>query len=286
MADGSLCAVVIATRNRAERLVGTVQRIRALPERPQVLVADNASTDGTAGIVANAFPDVELISLSTNQGAAARNVGVYAATAPYVAFSDDDSWWAPGSLARAAGAFDSHPELGVVAARILVGPDERLDPVSATMARSPLRASDGLPGRPVMGFVACGAVVRRTAFLEAGGFHPRYGMGSEEDLIAIDMAAKGWKLAYLPDVVAHHHPDPGPRPGRWRQQLRNSLWTTWLRRPAGPATRRTLAVLRAAGTDPAAWRAIVDAAVGLPWVIRERRAVPAGVERMLRTLGR
>jgi N-acetylglucosaminyl-diphospho-decaprenol L-rhamnosyltransferase len=128
----------------------------------------------------------------------------------------------------------------------------------------------------VLGFVACGAVVRRRAFLAAGGFHPRYGVGGEETLLALDLAAAGHRLAYDDGVVFHHHPDPGPRANRSRTAARNDLWTAWLRRRPGPALRVTLAAARRA--DPA----LPAALRGLPWVLRERCPVPEAVERDLR----
>ena len=39
----------------------------------------------------------------------------------------------------------------------------------------------------MLGFLACGAVARRSAVLACGGFHERYGFGGEEQLLAIDM---------------------------------------------------------------------------------------------------
>lgn len=152
-------AVVVATRDRRASLLATLPRLLALPERPDLLVVDNASGDGAADAVACAAPSARLVRLSRNVGAAARNVGARRARAGYVAFADD-SWWAPGALARAADLLDAHPALAV-AARVLVGHGERLDPVSAAMAASPLPRAPGVPGPAVLGFLACGAVVHR-----------------------------------------------------------------------------------------------------------------------------
>src|SRR3954467_10656288 len=249
--DAPRVGVAIATRERHDDLAGALERLRALPERPPVVVADNGSRDGTPARIRARFPDVEVLELGENRGAGARNAAVEALDTPYVAFCDDDSWWSPGSLARAAGLFDAMPRLGLLAARILVGPDERLDPVCAAMEGSPLRAGEGTPGRPVLGFVCCGAIVRRAAYLGVGGFDARYGIGGEERPLAIDLAAAGWELRYVPDLVAHHHPaGGGVRPGRRAAMLRNEVWSAWLHRPAGAALRRTAGLVRRSGARP------------------------------------
>src|ERR687895_1668410 len=183
---------------------------------------------------------VAVVIATRNLGAAARTVGARLVDSPYVAFSDDDSWWAPGALGRAADLLDRHPRLAVLAARVLVGPEERLDPVCDEMAHSPLPPAEDLPGPSVLGFIACGAVVRRTAFREVGGFDVRLGVGGEEELLSVDLAVRGWGLAYVDEVVAYHHPSPSRNPsGRRRIQVRNALWSAWLRRPLGGAARQT-----------------------------------------------
>jgi GT2 family glycosyltransferase len=272
--------VVIATRNRRASVLWTLDRLAELPEQPPLVLVDNASTDGTPGAVRRRHPDVKVVELDANAGGAARNAGVSAHDTPLVAFSDDDSWWAPGALWLAAEQFERSERLGLLAARVLVGPEQRLDATCAAMRRSPLPREPGLPGPAVLGFLACGAVVRRSAFLSVGGFHPRLGVGGEESLLALDLAAAGWQLAYSDDVVAYHHPGGGgARAGRRGVQARNALWTAWLRRPARRALARTVAL----AAHPAA---LFEAARGLPWVVRERRTLPRGVERAARAIER
>jgi GT2 family glycosyltransferase len=274
--------VVVATRNRRESLLRTLERLSRLPERPLVTVVDNGSSDGTASAVRSAAPGVELVEAGRNLGGAARNVGARRARTPFVAFADDDSWWADGSLALAERILTANASIGLVAARVLVGPDQHEDPVTALMAQSPLW--DGHASvRRVLGFLACAAVVRRDAFLQAGGFHRRLGVGGEETLLALDMARGGWSLVYVPEAVVYHHPSPARDPTRRRRnELRNALWTSWLRRPRAHAVSRTAAVLRRLPTDRAAPGALREAAAGLPWALRVRRPVPAEIERELR----
>jgi GT2 family glycosyltransferase len=278
--------VVMVTRDRCGRTLATLDRLVELPERPPTVVVDNGSRDGTAQAIARRHPAVRVINLAGNAGPAARTAGVHALQTPLVAFSDDDSWWEPGALERSVRLFGQRPTLGLVQARILVGPERRLDPTCAVMRRSPLAGAAGLPGPAILGFVACGAVVRRASYLAVGGFHPRFGFGGEEELMALDLAVSGWELAYVDSIVAHHHPDGGDaRPNRSDTALRNALWVAWMRRSVPAALRRTVALAAHAvrGRRPAV---LVEAARGLPWVLRERRALPRRVERAARATNR
>jgi GT2 family glycosyltransferase len=284
VADSRL-GVVVVTRDRLGSLRRTLTCLEALPEAPHVVVVDNASTDGTAAAVAREHPGVTVIRLDRNRGATARTIGARALDRPYVAFADDDSWWVPGALSRAADLLDSYPQVGLVAARVLVGEQERDDPTCLAMSRSPLDGGD-LPGRPVLGFIACGAVARRSALLAAGGFHRRWEIQGEEGLLAVDLARNGWLCLYVPEVVAHHHPSAARDPGRRDMlQVRNTLWFAWLRRPLPAVARITLAAARRAVRDPCARRGIVEAVGGVGWVVRERRVVPPELERRMRSVG-
>ena len=284
---GSL-GIVIVTHNRVATLLGTLRRLAQLPGDYPIVVVDNDSTDGTVAAVRAHFPAVMVVALTSNRGGVARNYGVRQLACASIAFADDDSWWASGSLTRAIEHFAATPRLGLIMARILVGPTNRLDPACAEMAQSPLPASPGVPGVPILGFVACGAIVRRAAFLAAGGFDPRFGTGGEEAIVAMNLAADGWQLAYIADVVAHHHPSPD-RPNmreRYIEGISDRLWEAWLRRPPGPALRITARHLRRARTDPIERAGVVRAARELPRILRQRRVVPPGVEAMIALLER
>jgi GT2 family glycosyltransferase len=280
-ADPRTC-VVVATRDRCAELRTTLARLTTLPERPAVTVVDNASTDGTAAMVRTEFPAVRLLIQPRNLGATARNVGVAASVADgarYVAFSDDDSWWEPGALRRAADVLDDHPRVGAVAARTVIAPDGAPDPINAAMANSPLKRS-GAPGPPVLGFLACAVVVRRVAFEVVGGFHPLLFFVGEERLLAYDLAAGGWELTYEDSVVAVHQPSAARPASAWRGRLeaRNEVLTAWLRRPLPVALRRSGALVRRALADPDARAALGGALLRLPPALRHRRPLPAHVE--------
>jgi len=278
-------SVVVITRDRRDSLLAALRRLTLLPERPPITVVDNGSGDGTPEAVRRNFPDVRLIEAGRNLGSAGRTLGVRSAATPYVAFADDDSWWAPGALATAVELFTASERLAVLGARVLVGAEERLDPVCTAMAASPLGRAADLPGPSVLGFVACGAVVRRSAYLQVDGFHPRFGVGGEEGLLAIDLASRGYGLAYVDAVVAHHHPSPARDPvGRRRTQVRNAVWSTWLRRPAAAVARQLVTLTPRLAADPATRAGLLQAAHGLGWVLRERHVVSPDLECRLRSL--
>ena len=272
------------TRNRCAELMPTLDRLRRLPEQPPVIVVDNGSDDGTPDAVRDRFPTVTVIALDHNAGVAARNLAVHRVATPYVAFNDDDSWWAAGSLRRAVQLLDRHPEIGAMTAHVRVEPDGRDDPISHEMRSSPVSGDERLPGVPVLGFLACATVVRREAFLAVGGFEERLHFAGEEELLATDLAAAGWEIRYMPDLIVHHHPSRS-RDHAWRRRrgVRNSLWYLWLRRPAVHAARRSWRLLRATDLRTGAG-GLLEALGGLHWVVRKRRVVPAPLERNLRLL--
>jgi GT2 family glycosyltransferase len=275
------------THNRRAELLRTLHLLRRLPERPRVIVTDNASRDGTAEAVARDFPEVTLLRPGRNLGAVGRNLAVRHVTTPYVAFCDDDTWWEPGSLARAAELLDARPRLAAVTARIVVEPDGTEDPVVRELRESPLTGPDWLPGPALGSFLAGATVLRTEAFRAGGGFHPGLWLGGEEELLACDLLRQGWWLAYAEELTVHHHASRlRDSTGRRILGIRNTLWFTWLRRPLLPALRRTGHLLRTVPRDAASVRAFAHATAGLPWVLRQRDPVPPDLERRLAALER
>ncbi|MGW7288586.1 glycosyltransferase family 2 protein [Streptomyces sp. NPDC054847] len=277
--------VVVITHNRREELLRTLGELARLPERPPVIVTDNASTDGTAEAVRRLRPEVRLLTPGSNLGAVGRNLAVRHVTTPYVAFCDDDCWWEPGSLSRAGDLLDRHERLAVVTARIVVEPGGREDPIVAELRDSPVQGPAWLPGPALGSFLAGASVLRVEAFTEAGGFSERLWLGGEEELLATDLTTLGWWLTYDESMTVHHAPSPArDATGRRVDGLRNTLWFCWLRRPVVPAVRRTLHLARTVPRDRASLRAFGAALAGLPWVVRERKVVPPAVERRLSLL--
>lgn len=275
MAADSRTSVVVLTHNRAQELERCLDHLLQLPEQPRLIVVDNASQGAETERFESRFPGVELVRCDRNLGAAGRNAGVARVSTQYVAFCDDDTWWEAGALAHAADQLDAHPRIGAISARVLVGPENRLDATCERMAASPLDAA-GLPGPALIGFMAGAVVMRTDAFRQTGGYEPRFFLGAEEALMGLELAARNWAMVYVSDVITHHHPSAARDPAARRLLLmRNRLWIAWLRLPLATAWHETRHVLHDAAAPGIGGRALRAALRDLPWVLAQRRAVPA-----------
>jgi len=268
--------IVVLTHNRLAELRRTLRYMLALPDAPTVLVVDNASEDGTAARIPHDYPAAKLIRLDRNMGAAARNVGVREANTPYIAFCDDDTWWEAAGLAQAVATFEAYSSIAVLNARVLVGAQALEDPTCACMAQSSL-PSLGLPGPALLGFLAGACVIRKEAFIKAGGYEPKFFIGGEEALLALDLIADGWHLVYMPKLVVHHYPS-GTRDSARREHLlvRNALWVAWLRLPFFMALRQTARICKSSSTQVVS-AALINALREIPWILRRRRVLPRRV---------
>lgn len=274
---------VIASRNRADELAAVVARLLDTTPCP-VVVVNNASTDDTEAVIGRmadrSANRLRLVTVDDNLGAVGRNVGVAACETPYVAFCDDDSWWAPDAPAIAAETFATHPSVGLLAARTIVWPQRRQDPFSAQLAESPLGHRPGLPGPSILGFMSCAAMVRKEAFEQAGGFSEILHFRGEEQLLALDMAALGWDLCYCPQLTAVHQPSPvrATNSAQAARVLRNDVLTTWLRRPIRRCVNAGGRLAVAALRDREHARATGEALLRLPAVVAQRRPLPRELE--------
>ena len=117
--------VVMATRNRAERLPAAVRSVLAQTEPDlEVIIVNDASTDDTADVarhIQEVDPRVRIIDVKSPTGSAglARNIGLRAARGGALAFCDDDVRWREGHLAACATALKRFDACYTTAARFL-----------------------------------------------------------------------------------------------------------------------------------------------------------------------
>lgn len=105
-------SVIIPTYNRAGFLAGAIRSALAQSFQDiEIVVVDDCGTDDTAAVVGR-FTGVPIRYIRHGRrrgGAAARNTGIEATSAPYVAFLDDDDEWYPEKLARQVALLESSP---------------------------------------------------------------------------------------------------------------------------------------------------------------------------------
>jgi len=152
---------VIVNYNRRDELLITIQKtkdlIRDYQGNYEIVVVDNGSTDGSAEAVRSTFAnDVNLIAQPINTGAPAWNLGFAAAKGDYFIILDDDSHIESG-LEDALHYMEAHPKIGVLALNVLTGP--------YTSEQWEMQED-----KNIVGFIGCGAVLRRETYDKIGGY--------------------------------------------------------------------------------------------------------------------
>jgi glycosyltransferase involved in cell wall biosynthesis len=112
-------SVIITTYNRVGLLTKAIDSVKNAGSGTEIIVVDDASTDETRAYCSN-LPGIKYVRLDTNQKtAAARNAGIAASTAPFIAFLDDDDWRIAGSFAGQMALFDRDSNCGLVHGKVL-----------------------------------------------------------------------------------------------------------------------------------------------------------------------
>jgi hypothetical protein len=199
-------------------LLGRLKRLRT--PGMEVIVVDNASTDGSPGLIRREFPWVRLVRLAVNQGIPAYNAGLAAARGEWLMVIDNDVIPADAGLFRRFRAIAESTKADVLCCRILDREGRRAwdDPRY-------LPGGSGREGYPAFAFNGCGAFLRRALYRRIGGFDPRYFIYYCEMDWCVRAMAAGASIRYYPGLaVLHKARDPGTR-SRMRAyyRIRNML---------------------------------------------------------------
>ena len=208
-------SVIVPTyegRHHLENLLPSLDE-QTLPH--EVIVVDNASTDGTGGLLREGWPDVQVVSFSENLGfGKAANAGVAAATSRTVVLLNNDTVCRPDFLERLVEALD--PAQGVVMASpvlVRLGNEGLIDTAGIVVDRS-LHGFNHLYGEPVEvlddgafdPLAPCGgaAAFDRAAFVEVGGFDPAFFAYLEDVDLGLRCVGRGWRCRLAPTAIAIH----------------------------------------------------------------------------------
>jgi len=203
-------SVVIPAHNAAATIARALESVRAQAYAPlEVIVVDDASTDGTADAVrARSDRAVRLIVHETNRGpAAARNTGIFAAEGDWIAFLDADDEWRPGKLDRQVAALGAQPgAVFAVCDGSFVRPDGSVSRHVYT-GTPPVAGPEAWRTLLAYSFTASSCVVAdRRVLVELGGFDPDLRVGEDQDMW-IRLAMRG-SVAVVMDrlIVVHESP--------------------------------------------------------------------------------
>lgn len=115
-------SVVIVNWNGVAYLPAALRSLAAAADglAIEVWVVDNASTDGSLGLVHQDFPCVQVVANDENHGfATANNQGIARSQGRYLLLLNPDTELPANSLARLVAYLDQHPEVGVVGPRLI-----------------------------------------------------------------------------------------------------------------------------------------------------------------------
>jgi GT2 family glycosyltransferase len=220
-------AIVIVGYNCREPLRQCLFRLQASGAMPRVIVIDNASADGSAAMVRQEFPSVQLIANAENRGfALACNQGIRATTDEFVLLLNPDTLMDLTSLGRLLDAMVSHPMVGACGPRIL-NPDGSLQPSCRRFPTLPRLLLDELgfgklfphsrffgayrmtwwahdQQREVDQLMGAALLLRRAALEQVGLLDERFFVYFEEVDLCLRLHQAGWKVLFVPTAQVVH----------------------------------------------------------------------------------
>ena len=206
--------VVVVNWNGRRWLADCLRSIEAQQEPVEVVLVDNASTDGSVEYVRQEFPRVRVTALDRNEGfARANNLGAQGATCDYLVFLNNDTRARPGWLRALFAAADADPAVGLVASRLIyMDRPDVIDSAGDGYLRcgGAFKVWHGRPSATAPGerdvFGVCGAafLIRRSLYEALGGFDERLFMIYEDVDLSFRARLRGARVVYAPAATVDH----------------------------------------------------------------------------------
>ncbi len=204
----SSISVIISTYNRApilERVLGSLTRQSLTPDRFEVVVVDDASTDDTARIcdrMRSGLPNLQYVRMDVNVGQSiGRNRGIDKSSGDHLLFIDDDCIADEQWVERMSAALNREP----IAGGAVASPARPY----AKLCHNIAQYHAFMPGRKArITEVIAGAnmAFRRTVIKELNGFQPNRKYAEEWEIM-LRAQAKGYRAMFVPGAVVIHDHD-------------------------------------------------------------------------------
>jgi len=238
-----LVSIVSICWNRKADISESLRRIRDIDyPNLEVIVVDNASTDGTPAMIKSDFPEVRLFQMPENCGIAAYNAGFKNARGKYIVILDDDSFPHRDSLKRMVKKFESDASLGLVAfdVRNFYNYDDVKNETIEEAGEN--RETAAAAKDYLLAFNGAGAGVRRDVLEQAGFYPEEFFLYWNEQDTAFRILDMGYGIQFFSDIVAYHKFSPVNRSSRRAPffYTRNAFWLIWKNYSPGMALNLTL----------------------------------------------
>jgi GT2 family glycosyltransferase len=212
-------SIIIVSYNGRQYLEGCLSSLRSDMRDGEVIVVDNASTDGSVEWLQTHFPEVRLICNPRNRGfAAACNQGAEAARGEVLVFLNQDTRVAPGWLAPLVGALEEGEKVGLTTSKVLLmSHPGRIHLCGQDVHYTGLVFSRGfyLPESEFNHPEEVGAVsgasfaIKRDVWEILGGFDEAFYMYYEETDLCWRAQLMGYRCRFVPGSVVDHDYQPG-----------------------------------------------------------------------------
>lgn len=194
-------SLIFPTHNRKEmlrKLFSSPERLSSLAH--EIIVIDDASTDGTTAMLEAEFPDVRVLRNDISRGFDALPEAIRMAKGEFIFQLDDDAYPAEHTVQRVVEHFGERgSQLGLVALPFV-------EPKSGRRSYTPYFPAlpEGETYAPTRGFHAGAVAFRREAALQVPPSPKGYFMYETEPPTVIEYLSQGWEADYLPDAPIYH----------------------------------------------------------------------------------
>lgn len=283
--EGIIDWVVLTRGDRPSALEAALASLRSSPVTGAIIVVANGLGEGA--MIESAVSGVTVVESDVNLGIpAGRDLGLRSTTTKLVGFLDDDARLeSTGLLHLVVGHFAQEPSLAAMTLRLV-------DEDGATSRRhNPRRGtSDVHRSGPVTTFLGGASILRRSAYLQAGGYWDALVYGHEELDLAWRMIGDGGSIRYEPEIcVFHPRTEIGRHRDGWWRTGRNRVLVARRNLPRSIGVVHTLSWLALGTFRAPGWHCRRGYVVGWfgGWrVAVERAPLSWSALRELRRLGR
>ena len=206
-----IASIIIVTYNHKKYLEHCISSVLKQDYPHEVIVVDNCSQDGSSQLVSEKFPDVKLIKSIENKGyGAGNNLGVRHATGEYIAILNPDTIVEDGWLRELVKPLEN--EKKITTPKILLYDGSLINTCGNINHFTGLTFTRGLGAEPstcqkpgyVSGISGCCFAMRRTDFIEMGGFDECFFVYNEDSDLSWRAHLKSFGILYVPTSVVRH----------------------------------------------------------------------------------